>query len=84
MNNSHRGLSPHLIYRPQFSAVGRHGTAPVSPVDLSAALSPGGGGGSSGPLKGLRSFPLPRGSGSENKMSSFGQPCFISNAAAAF
>lgn len=36
-------------------------------------------------FKGLRSFPLPPGSGREkNKMSSFGQPCFISNAVAAF
>lgn len=35
-------------------------------------------------FKGLRSFPLPPGSGRKNKMSPFGQPCFISNAAAAF
>lgn len=48
----HETQSPHLIYLPQFSAAGRRGKEPVRLVNLGAALSPSGGGGNGGPLKG--------------------------------
>lgn len=54
--HSHERLSSHLIYLPQFSAVGRRGRAPVSPVNLGTVLSPSGGGGNGGPLKGWGHF----------------------------
>lgn len=54
--HSHKRVSSHLIYLPQFSAVGRRGRAPVRPVNLGAALSPSGGGGNGGPLKGWGHF----------------------------
>lgn len=54
--HNHKRLSPHLIYLPQFRAVGRRGSEPVRPVNLSAALSPSGGGGNGGPLKGWGHF----------------------------
>lgn len=53
---SHKRLSSHLIYLPQFSAVVRRGRAPVGPVNLGAALSPHGWGGNGGPLKGWGHF----------------------------
>lgn len=54
--HSHKRLSSHLIYLPQFSAVVRHGSVPVGPVNLGAALSPRGWGGNGGPLKGWGHF----------------------------
>lgn len=54
--HSHKRLSSHLIYLPQFSVVGRRGRAPVRPVNLGTALSSNGGGGNGGPLKGWGHF----------------------------
>lgn len=53
--HSHKRLS-HLIYLPQFSAVGRRSSAPVGPVNLSTVLSPRSGGGNGGPSKGWGHF----------------------------
>lgn len=54
--HSHKRLSSHLIYLPQFSAVVRRGSVPVGPVNLGAGLSPRGWGGNGGPLKGWGHF----------------------------
>lgn len=54
--HNHKRLSSHLIYLPQFSAVGRRGKEPVRLVNLGTALSPSGGGGNGGPLKGWGHF----------------------------